>query len=158
MKQNLVVILMAIMISGCAYIMNGDNQDVSIKSNPEGAKVVVTTTGGVPIFEGTTPASVNLKKKYKYAVTVSLDGYTEKTFQIDQTIDMTILGNIICGGIPGLIVDGVTGAMYKLEPEQLVITLQTASLNGGDEKLYAVLSWLGENGETMNIPLELEPK
>ena len=160
MRNNLkvlVFLLTVMLISGCAYLAGGgDNQDVAITSSPEGASVVITTTGGVPMFEGITPASVNLKRKYKYNVTVNMGGYKENTVMIDQTLNMYVIGNLLCGGIPGMIVDGLTGAMWVLEPEQIVVTLELAALDGGSEELYAVVSYLGENNQRQSIPVLLE--
>lgn len=108
------------------------------------------------MFEGTTPASVNLKRKYKYNVTVNMMGYKEKTVMVDQTLNMMVLGNILCGGIPGGVVDALTGAMWVLEPEQIVVTLEMAALDGGSEELYAVVSYLGENNQRQSVPVLLE--
>ena len=153
--KKLLISLLVVVFAGCAYIMNKDTQDISINSQPTGAKVVVTTIGGVPVFEGTTPTSVKLKRKNKYVVSVSMEGYLDKTIQIDQAINTMIIGNLLCGGVPGMIIDGLTGAMWNLEPEQIVFTLQTASINGQSEKLYAFISWLDEDGRTVSIPIEL---
>ncbi|MCK5332191.1 MAG: PEGA domain-containing protein [Candidatus Marinimicrobia bacterium] len=156
MNKLFFVSLLILLLVGCAYIIDKDVQDIGINSTPTGAKVVITTTGGVIMFEGTTPASANLKKKYEYIVTVSMEGYQDKTMRLDQAINPIVIGNLLCGGIPGLIVDAMTGALYKLEPDQLVFTLQTASINGESEKLYVFVSWLNESGETVSIPIEME--
>ncbi|MBC8549263.1 MAG: PEGA domain-containing protein [Candidatus Brocadiales bacterium] len=160
MKKNLLYVIVigaVILLSGCAYLAGGgDNQDVKVTSSPEGASIVITTTGGVSVFEGATPASVNLKRKYKYNVTVNLDGYKEKTVMIDQTLNMYVIGNLLCGGVPGMIVDGLTGAMWVLEPEQIVVTLEMAALEGGEEQLYAVVSYLGDNNIRQSIPVAME--
>jgi len=97
-----------------------------------------------------------LKRINKYIVTVNLDGYKENSVMIDQTLNMYIVGNILCGGIPGLVVDALTGAMWVLEPEQIVITLELASLENGTEELYAVVSYLGDNNQRQSIPVLLE--
>jgi len=162
MKTSLklfVFILSVMLLTSCAYLIGGgDNQDVAVTSSPEGAGIVITTTGGVPMYEGTTPATVNLKRKYKYNVTVNMMGYKEKTVMIDQTLNMMVLGNLLCGGIPGGVVDALTGAMWVLEPEQVVVTLEMAALDGGSEELYAVVSYLGENNERQSVPILLERK
>ncbi len=160
MKKGLllgVFVLSVLLISSCAYLVGGgDKQDVMVNSSPEGASVVITNTGGVEMFSGTTPASVTLKRKYKYNVTVNLDGYKENTVMIDQTLNMMVLGNIICGGIPGGVVDALTGAMWTLEPEQIVVTLELAALEGGTEELYAVVSYLGTDDQVQSVPILLE--
>ncbi|MBC8375164.1 MAG: PEGA domain-containing protein [FCB group bacterium] len=160
MKKSLllgVFVLSVLLISSCAYLVGGgDKQDVMVNSSPEGASIVITTTGGVEMFSGTTPASVTLKRKYKYNVAVNLDGYKENTVMIDQTLNMMVLGNIVCGGIPGGVVDALTGAMWTLEPEQIVVTLEMAALEGGSEELYAVVSYLGTDNQRQSVPILLE--
>ncbi|NQT63776.1 MAG: PEGA domain-containing protein [Candidatus Marinimicrobia bacterium] len=160
MKKSLllgVFVLSVLLISSCAYLVGGgDKQDVMVNSSPEGASIVITTTGGVEMFSGTTPASVTLKRKYKYNVAVNLDGYKENTVMIDQTLNMMVLGNILCGGIPGGVVDALTGAMWTLEPEQIVVTLEMAALEGGSEELYAVVSYLGTDNQRQSVPILLE--
>ncbi|NQV41412.1 MAG: PEGA domain-containing protein [Candidatus Marinimicrobia bacterium] len=161
MKKSLhlvIFVLSVLLITGCAYLVGGgDKQDVKVTSSPVGASIVITNTGGVEMFTGTTPASVNLKRKYKYNVTVNLDGYKEKTVMIDQTLNMMVLGNILCGGIPGGVVDALTGAMWTLEPEQIVVTLEMAALDGAsEEQLYAVVSYLGTDNQRQSVPVLLE--
>lgn len=160
MKKTLllfVLVLSVMLVTGCAYLVGGgDKQDVKVNSSPEGASIVIKNTGGVQMFSGTTPATVNLKRKYKYTVTVNLDGYKENTVMIDQTLNMMVLGNILCGGIPGGVVDALTGAMWTLEPEQIVVTLEMAALDGGSEELYAVVSYLGTDNQRQSIPVLLE--
>ena len=151
-------LLIALMFISCAFLITKDSQDVSVNSQPIGAKLVVKTTGGVPVFEGETPASIRLKRKNTYVVTVSMEGYKEQSIQIDKTINPYILGNFLCGGIPGLVVDGITGAMWNLEPEQIIITLQVGSIDGKENQLFVLITWLNENQEMANIPIILTSK
>lgn len=51
-----------------------------------------------------------------YLVKIALDGYEEKTIPVKCTINGWYFGNIVFGGLIGLlIVDPATGAMYRLE-------------------------------------------
>lgn len=160
MKTRFVVLVLSMavmMLANCAYLLGGgDNQDFTIMSSPEGATFSIATMGGVPVSEGTTPATINLKKKYQYMVTVNLDGYKENTKMIYQDMNPMVYGNILCGGLPGLVVDGLTGAMWNLGPENFIITLEMAALDGSEEQMYAVVSFLGENNQRQSIPILLE--
>jgi len=40
-----------------------------------------------------------------------------------------VFGNIIFGGIPGLVVDAITGSMYILQPEQIQAELRKNGIN-----------------------------
>lgn len=139
--------MLMLFLSGCATIIKGTSQDISIQSNPSNAKVVVKATGGVEVFSGMTPATAKLSKKKEYTVTVSLDGYKDGTVMVSQGFEAWTIGNILCGGIIGLIIDAVDGAIWKLEPDQIMVTMATASLENGETRLYAVFYAMDSNGE-----------
>lgn len=148
-------VLFALIIVGCATIIKGTNQDISIQSNPSNAKVIVKTIGGVEVWSGTTPASVKLSRKKEYVVTIQLSGYKDVNVQLDQRFEVWALGNLICGGVLGIVVDAVSGAIWKLEPEQIMVTLSTAFMEDGEEKLYVVFYALDNEGQlrSMAIPM-----
>ncbi len=153
-QSSLLLILAAILASGCAYILSTDSQDISISSSPAGAQVVIKTTGGIEVFSGTTPAQAHLKRKNEYIVDVTLDGHAPKQIHLSHSINPATFWNLLIGGIPGWIIDGVTGAIWKLEPETITITLQTASIDGEDHQVL-VFSWLDSNGEPVHQAVDV---
>ena len=155
MKQlSLLLILAGMLASGCAYILSTDSQDMSISTYPPGAQVIITTTGGIEVFSGTTPAQAHLKRKNKYFVDVTLEGHESKRIYLEQSLNPKTLWNILIGGIPGFIVDGISGAIWKLEPETIMITLQTASINGEDHQIL-VFSWLDAEGRPIHQAVDI---
>lgn len=152
--------LLALIIVGCATIIKGTSQDISIKSNPSNANVQIKTTGGVESWTGVTPASVKLSKKKEYVVTIQLSGYKDATVQITQSFEAWTIGNLLCGGVIGIIIDAVDGAMWKLEPDQIMVTMSTASLENGETRLYAVFYALDNKGQlrSMAIPMIRDTK
>jgi hypothetical protein len=95
---------------------------VSITSQPNGASVVVKNSQGKEVFSGVTPTSVTLssKKAYfkgeSYTLEFSKDGFNATTYELNPSMNGWYLGNIVFGGLIGmLIVDPMTGAMYKLD-------------------------------------------
>lgn len=147
--------VVTVFIISCATIIKGTSQDISINSSPTKASVVIKTTGGVETFTGTTPTTAKLSKKKEYVVTISLEGYKETTVQITQSFEAWTIGNILCGGVLGLVIDAVDGAMWKLEPEQIMVSLVTASNEGGESRLYAVFRAIDDQGQlrTLSVPL-----
>lgn len=140
----------------CATIMTGSKQDIGVRSEPEGAKVTITTIGGVQVASGTTPGSYNLKKGKEYIVIVEMEGYQKQEVHLSKAINMYIIGNLLCGGIPGLIVDGLSGALFNIEPEELYVTLQLADIYTGQKELYAVVSWYDdEKQDVVNLPIKM---
>jgi hypothetical protein len=146
------VLASVVIISGCATIMKGSDQEVRIDSVPSQAKVSVKTMGGVTFWEGVTPARVKVPKKNEYIVTISLQGYKESTVNITQSgIEGWFWGNLLCGGVIGIVVDAVNGAMHKMSPDEISVTLTTASLGNNQSALYAVFHALDNNGELRNL-------
>ncbi|MBW8036705.1 MAG: PEGA domain-containing protein [Planctomycetes bacterium] len=155
MKQpSILLTLAAILASGCAYMLSTDSQDISISSSPAGAQVMIKTTGGIEVFTGRTPAQAHLKRKNEYIIDVTLEGHASKQVHLEQSINPATFWNLLIGGIPGWIIDGVSGAIWKLEPETVTITLQTASIDGRDRELL-VFSWLDEQGEPIHQAVDM---
>jgi len=154
---SLIVILglFTFIIVGCATIIKGTKQDIYIKSDPPNAEVIITTTGGVEVWKGVTPASVKLAKKKEYVVTIRMSGYKDATVQITQSFEPWALANLVCTGIVGLVVDAVDGAMWKLEPDQIMVTLSTALLENGETQLYAVLYALDDKGQLRSLAIPM---
>jgi hypothetical protein len=75
-----------------------------------------------------TPAVVSLNRNGKwflpaqYTATIEAPGYQTTQVPIRSTINPWIIGNVVVGGIPGLIVDDATGACWK--PQQDAIRQQ----------------------------------
>ncbi|WP_285360318.1 hypothetical protein [Pseudomonas sp. fls2-241-TYG-175] len=91
--------------------------------------------GGVSVRSGVTPDEVTLRAGAgyfdgeKYTVTYRKDGYTSSTQTLESGIDGWYWGNIVIGGLIGmLIVDPATGAMYTL-PEKINSTLTVAPVS-----------------------------
>ncbi len=151
------VITLVMIIAGCATIFKGSSQEIKINSTPASAKVVIKTTEGMVFWEGSTPANVLVAKKYEYMVTISLAGYKETTVNImHQGIEGWFWGNLLCGGVIGIVVDLVDGAIHKMGPQDINVTLATAHLQNGSEVIYAVFFALDSHGDlrSMAVPLQ----
>ena len=148
-KQGLTFILAAsfIILSGCASIVSKTKYPVSIHSTPTGAKVTVTDKKGKEVFIGNTPAICTLKAgagfftKASYMVKFEIEGYNTKSATIDFNLDGWYFGNIIFGGLIGLlIIDPATGAMWKLSSEFVNETLTKSSITQEEPvlKFYSI--------------------
>lgn len=134
---------------GCASIVSYSSYPVSISSFPDKAKVVIRNINdGMIVYQGETPANVKLKasngffKKANYSITIEKPGYYPKTELINANLDPWYFGNIIFGGLIGiLIVDPATGAMYKLDRKYISEQLtkkedEQASTENNNLKIY----------------------
>jgi hypothetical protein len=103
-----------IMLSSCATIISGSRQTVEISSEPSSAKVYINE-----IEIGTTPVQKKLKRNQEYQLILKLDGYKTYETKLERKFNAWYIGNVLIGGIIGLIVDPITGAMHKLKPEEI---------------------------------------
>jgi hypothetical protein len=135
----------AIMMASCASIVSKSEYPVSLMSSPSGAKVQVKKNGMI-IHEGATPSTVTLSAASgfftaaKYEVIFSKKGYPQQIIPLTADIDGWYFGNILAGGLIGLlIVDPATGAMFKL-PEGVNANFSTvASIESNNGKVIQIV-------------------
>lgn len=131
-------------LAGCASIFNGSNQTVTIRSEPDGATLSVTNRAGEKVHTATTPATLSLRrgagyfKAETYTVLLSKPGFADKELTITASVNGWYIGNILFGGLIGMLaVDPVTGAMYSF-PEAVTGTLDAAAKTSGLDSLTIV--------------------
>ena len=145
--------------AGCATILKGTSAPVSINSTPSSASVEIKRSDGIVVGQGQTPMTVKLGKGKDYSVIISLDGYQDQTVPILKTgVETAVFGNLCVGGIPGLVVDFVSGAMYKLEPGTINVSLkEVTARDGSDPAIYAFLTFVDEDGAPQYATVEMTP-
>lgn len=116
-------------LSGCASIVSDSQYPVSVITTPAGATFEVRNRAGDVIHSGTTPGSVTLKsgagyfKGETYTIAFRKEGFADQQTTLNSSLDGWYWGNIIFGGLIGMLaVDPATGAMYKL-PENTATSL-----------------------------------
>jgi hypothetical protein len=149
-------------VCSCASIVSHSTWPVSISSNPPGAKITITNDkNGKPIHVGETPATISLKSgagfftTARYRIEYSKPGYVPATSYLSSTLNGWYLGNILFGGLIGiLIVDPATGAMYRLPSEHFATLTPLKSTNSYSDptgkNLYVV--------SIESVPLHLRHK
>ncbi|MEE4077941.1 hypothetical protein V2I49_21600 [Pseudomonas viridiflava] len=130
-----IIAITAFAVTGCASIVSDSKYPVAVTSSPSGAAYEIFNESGVSVRSGVTPDEVTLRAGAgyfdgeKYTVTYRKDGYTSSTQTLESGIDGWYWGNIVIGGLIGmLIVDPATGAMYTL-PEKINSTLTVAPVS-----------------------------
>ena len=129
MKKLIVASAAVLCLSGCASILNGQTQAVTIQSAPDGAAVVVSNKAGEKIHAGNTPVTLTLKRgagyfqSEIYKLVFTKDGFSDKEMTVTGTLSGWYIGNLLIGGVIGMLaVDPVTGAMFAF-PEVVSGTL-----------------------------------
>lgn len=102
---------------GCASLMNQSNgSGYNIATTPPGAKVTVDGR-----HWGTTPVVLPLDVFHDHFVRLEREGCPTFDVMVSSRVRPWVFGNLLFGGLIGLLIDASTGAMYELEPD--VITL-----------------------------------
>lgn len=124
--------LSAFYLTGCATIISGTKQNITINTTPSGANVIVDGNN-----IGVTPLFTSLQRKNTHFIKLELNGYQPLDINISQSFNPWFLGNILIGGLIGIVVDAATGAVYKLSPEQINANLYpTATSSTSKEGIY----------------------
>lgn len=126
------------LLSGCASIVSKSSYPVVVDSNPEGATVSIRNAAGHTVHSGTTPMTVSLGagagyfRGSNYTVHFQKDGFSPATSQIQRNVDGWYFGNFIFGGLIGMIVvDPITGAMWRLSDVHQELTPLQSSIGEG---------------------------
>ena len=126
-----IVTIALLPLAGCASIIKGTEQSVSIRSNPTGAKVTIfDTVDEVEIASMTTPGLVQLDRGSgyfrggHYKLTVTHPDHAPMEVMVDATFNGWYVGNLVFGGLLGLlVVDPLTGAMWSISPDSFTVDL-----------------------------------
>jgi len=133
-----ILLPLSLSFAGCSTIMDGTKQEVGFSSSPSNA---VVTIDGKMI--GRAPLTENLKRKNTHKVVMTLDGYHPYELTLTKKSNGWVWGNIVFGGLIGLVVDASTGSLYKLSPEQVNADLKsngTASISEGESSLFVAVT------------------
>lgn len=120
-KIETIICPLLFLFAGCATIIHGTKQDISVNSSPHGAKVLIN---GVPV--ATTPARVKLPRSERSVnILIEKEGYKSQGIVISRGLSGWFWGNFLflSGFWIGMIIDAVDGAMFKLEPSEINVVL-----------------------------------
>lgn len=142
---------------GCASIISGRSQEVTFKSVPDGATVIINGRE-----MGKTPFTTMLERKSSQSILFQKDGYKSEIFPLETTINGVFFGNIIFGGLLGSTTDSVTGAIIEYSPSFYQATLtpvsaiDTPQQRENDARAYIVANYVkiieAFKNRTMNDP------
>jgi len=129
MKSNLtyhlcgpLVAALFLLSSGCATITRGTKDTLVVESEPAGATVKLSNG-----MSGKTPTSFVLPRKESLVVTLEKEGYESLSVNVNPQIvgagAAGMAGNVLVGGLIGVVVDPLSGAMKDLKPNPVKATL-----------------------------------
>lgn len=127
-------------LSGCATIIEGTSQEITVKTDPIGAHCALyregVRLGDIP----STPGVLTIKKTGKdIAVACVKPGFKMLTLRDKSDLDAATVGNVLIGGLVGVVVDAASGANNKYT-SPVVVTLQANDPGAADASLPTTLA------------------
>ena len=113
---------LALLATGCASVTRGTTDQVQINSNPPEAQAR-TSMGHTCI----TPCTLQFSRKDEFTVLLSKPGFHSTEIPVKTQIAGAgaagFAGNVIAGGVVGMVVDASTGATLEHVPNPVTATL-----------------------------------
>ena len=115
-SNKILFLCIIIFLTGCASILSTNIGNVGINSHPQGATIRIKNQKGFFVYEGKTPIIIPLKASAgfftpaHYFITFSKDSFQQQSAEIGTKFNW-----ISALFIPGIIVDGMTGYMFRIK-------------------------------------------
>lgn len=119
-KTLILLVAIGTLTSGCATILNGTTQSVSLETSPvDGAKCRLQNSEGSWFL--TTPGSVVVHKtKHNLDISCKKDGYKDAHVFLVPSFNFDTIGNVLVGGLAGITVDAFSGANWAYSTANIV--------------------------------------
>lgn len=106
--------------SGCASIVTGHEQSVSIDTQQKGIKIKLANCklqNDKGTWFVTTPGSTTVRRSYNpMTIVCEKDGHEKGILKVESSTKAMAFGNVVFGGVIGAGVDMATGAAYDYPP------------------------------------------
>ena len=118
------LVYMPIFLAGCASIVNGTHQSISVTTTPvEGANCMLTNSKGT-WYVNNTPGSVDIHRAYgDMHITCHKAGCYPVSKTVESSTKAMAAGNLVFGWVIGGGVDVADGAAYSY-PQNIIVEMQ----------------------------------
>jgi hypothetical protein len=124
--RHTVLVSVALGSGACATVMSSGPDRVSVTTNPSGATVFVDNKE-----KGKTPVVVALDRKNSNGrFRLELPGFEPVDVARAKGINGWFWGNILLGGIIGMVVDAASGNIHKFDDEPIAVGLTRSDGSG----------------------------
>ena len=137
---NNVMLVSCLALTGCASILDGDSQEIKVKTTPSGAMCQFTRKGEVIGSISETPGSLLVKKtKEDILVVCKKEGHEEVNHPLKSGTGGAVFWNIVAGGGIGWAIDSASGADNKYDDlVEITLTPKPYSVIGPKERIVPV--------------------
>jgi hypothetical protein len=112
----------ALLASGCATLTTGSSQTVTVQTDPAGAVCTFRRDGEVIGIINPTPGTISVQKhRLDIDVRCTKDGYLDEAGLVGSKFQAMTFGNILFGGLIGVVVDAASGAAMQYDPAITIV-------------------------------------
>lgn len=138
--------------TGCASILSGRSQTITLSTNPPGARCEVVREGRIVGTVENTPGAITLDKtKHDMDIVCKKEGFTEAKGFAESGTEGSTFGNILLGGVVGWGIDSAAGADNKY-PDVVTVNLVPNSAPVQPAPVAAVTRATTSKGSNKNDP------
>jgi hypothetical protein len=138
----------AVPLAACATITKGTSQLVAIDTPGVAGAVCTINTASGPLTV-TTPGTVTLSKgSASLPIQCAKECYVTGTSVVPSNAEAMAAGNVIFGGVIGLGVDAVSGALNKY-PDQVTVAMSPVARSGLPEAAAGLAARTAANVESL---------
>jgi hypothetical protein len=114
----------ALALGGCATVVRGTTEDVAVQTEPPGAEARTSNGFGCPA----TPCAINVPRKDPFILSITKIGYHPEQVTVNTAVQgggtAGLVGNVVAGGVVGVVVDASSGAANDHVPNPVIVTLR----------------------------------
>jgi hypothetical protein len=144
--------LFLLFLSGCATILDRPGEPIHFESQPAGAAVNVTCSGG-GVYDATTPAAISIRRRDgDCRAALSKEGYAPQTVTIEQGLNRRILGNLVPFGLS--VVAVLAGSSDGYEAAGLIVG---SGILGGAGFVVDWITGRNKDHDPKRVRVELSP-
>ena len=134
LRAALLLTLTAVTVAACATVLEGTTQEITVTTLPEGASCVLERHGEVLATVLSTPATVEVKKdNAPIKLVCSEPHHLDASRVVLAGFDSYSAGNLLFGGMVGVVIDASTGAVNQY-PSEISVMLPPATFADAGER------------------------
>ncbi len=116
MMKSLHLIFIFLLLTGCATIVEGTKQKVTVTTIPTKSTCTLSNEKGKWSIKSTPGAATVARSSHALVVTCRKKGYKAITRHVSPQFNGGMIGNVVFGGIIGAGVDAADDATYSYSP------------------------------------------
>ena len=116
--QKFAALALVALLPACATVVEGTSDTVTLSTTPAGATCTVDRDGERVAAVAATPGSVRISKsRHDLNVTCTKEGHQPATAAASSRFTGATFGNVLAGGVVGVVVDAASGANNRYPSE-----------------------------------------